>query len=69
MGEAGYPETRLTSGAGHDASYLNDVCPSAMLFVPGVDGVSHRESESTEWSDVVAGVEVLGRAVVKSATV
>jgi len=69
MGEAGYEETRLTSGAGHDASYLNDVCPTAMIFVPSVDGVSHRESEFTEWADVVAGVDVLGRAVVKSATV
>ncbi len=68
MGEAGHEETRLRSGAGHDASYLNDVCPTAMIFVPSVDGVSHRESEFTEWSDVVAGVDVLGRAVVKSAT-
>ncbi|MEF8979116.1 MAG: Zn-dependent hydrolase [Haloarculaceae archaeon] len=60
---AGYEGTHLTSGAGHDASYLNDVCPTAMIFVPSVDGVSHRESEYTEWEDVVAGVEVLGRAV------
>jgi N-carbamoyl-L-amino-acid hydrolase len=63
MRDAGYEETRLTSGAGHDASYLNDICPTAMLFVPSVDGVSHRESEYTEWEDVVAGVETLGRAV------
>jgi len=67
MDEAGYGETRLTSGAGHDASYLNDVCPAAMVFVPSVDGVSHRESEYTEWEDVLAGVEVLGRAVVRKA--
>jgi N-carbamoyl-L-amino-acid hydrolase len=59
----GYEVTRLTSGAGHDASYLDDVCPTAMVFVPSVDGVSHRESEHTEWKDVVAGVETLGRAV------
>ena len=65
MREAGYAETRLTSGAGHDASYLHDICPTAMVFVPSVDGVSHRESEYTEWEDVLAGVEVLGRAVVK----
>ncbi len=67
MDEAGYAETRLTSGAGHDASYLNEICPTAMVFVPSVDGVSHRESEFTEWEDVLAGVEVLGRAVVKTA--
>lgn len=63
MDDAGYGETRLTSGAGHDASYLDDVCPTAMIFVPSVDGVSHRESEYTDWEDVLAGVEVLGRAI------
>lgn len=67
MAEAGYEETHLTSGAGHDASYLTDVCPAAMVFVPSVDGVSHRESEFTEWADVLAGVEVLGRAAVRKA--
>ena len=31
----GYPSLRMVSGAGHDASYLNQVCPAAMIFVPG----------------------------------
>lgn len=60
---AGYEGTTLVSGAGHDASYLDDVCPTGMVFVPSVDGISHRESEFTEWEDVVAGVEVLSEAV------
>ncbi|AUX10130.1 beta-ureidopropionase/N-carbamoyl-L-amino-acid hydrolase [Halalkaliarchaeum desulfuricum] len=60
---AGYEGTRLVSGAGHDASYLDDVCPTGMVFVPSLEGVSHRESEFTEWSDVVAGVEVLCEVV------
>jgi N-carbamoyl-L-amino-acid hydrolase len=64
---AGHEPVRLTSGAGHDASYLEDICPTAMLFVPSEDGVSHRESEYTEWTDVVAGVEVLGGAVRRAA--
>jgi N-carbamoyl-L-amino-acid hydrolase len=34
-----------------------------MVFVPSVDGVSHTENEYTEWDDIVAGVEVLYRAV------
>jgi N-carbamoyl-L-amino-acid hydrolase len=63
MTAADHEPVRLTSGAGHDASYLDEVCPTAMVFVPSEDGVSHRESEYTEWADVVAGVEVLGGTV------
>jgi N-carbamoyl-L-amino-acid hydrolase len=59
----GYDFTRLVSGAGHDANYLNTICPSSMIFVPSVDGISHRESEFTEWDDVLAGTEVLLSAV------
>jgi len=61
--ERGYEYTRLVSGAGHDANYLNTICPTSMIFVPSVDGISHRESEFTEWSDVVAGIDVLLGAV------
>jgi N-carbamoyl-L-amino-acid hydrolase len=68
MAAAGYPEMRLTSGAGHDASYLARICPAAMVFVPSVDGISHRESEFTEWEDVLAGTEVLLGAVRRKAS-
>ncbi len=67
--DAGYEYTRLVSGAGHDANYLNTITPTSMIFVPSVDGVSHRESEYTEWEDVVAGTEVLRRAVVDRAAI
>ncbi|WP_066413978.1 Zn-dependent hydrolase [Halorubrum aethiopicum] len=59
--------TRLVSGAGHDASYLNRVCPTGMVFVPSVGGVSHTEDEFTEWDDVVTGVNVLLNAAVEKA--
>jgi N-carbamoyl-L-amino-acid hydrolase len=59
--------TTLRSGAGHDANYLNRVAPTAMVFVPSVDGISHRESEFTAWADVVTGTEVLGHAVATAA--
>jgi len=55
--------TRLVSGAGHDANYLNKITPTSMIFVPSVDGISHRESEFTEWEDIVTGTEVLLNAV------
>ena len=59
--------TRLISGAGHDASYLNRVCPTGMVFVPSVGGVSHTEAEFTAWEDVVTGVNVLLNATVEKA--
>ena len=67
--EAGCEYARLVSGAGHDANYLNEITQTSMIFVPSVDGISHRESEYTEWEDVVAGTEVLLRAVRKRASV
>ena len=67
--DAGCEYERLVSGAGHDASYLNEIAPTSMIFVPSVDGVSHRESEFTEWADVVAGAEVLLRAVREQAAI
>ncbi|WP_265108574.1 Zn-dependent hydrolase [Halosolutus halophilus] len=67
--DAGCEYTRLVSGAGHDANYLNKITPTSMIFVPSVDGISHRESEYTEWEDVVTGAEVLLRAVNEQASV
>jgi N-carbamoyl-L-amino-acid hydrolase len=38
-----------------------------MIFVPSVDGISHRESEYTEWEDIVVGTEILLDAVQRRA--
>jgi hydantoinase/carbamoylase family amidase len=35
----------MTSGAGHDTVYTSKHCPSAMIFVPCKDGVSHHPTE------------------------
>ncbi|WP_273836988.1 Zn-dependent hydrolase [Halococcus sp. PRR34] len=56
---------QMVSGAGHDANYLNTICPTSMVFVPSVGGVSHTEDEYTEWEDVVAGTDVLLHAVLQ----
>ena len=55
----GYRHRRMTSGAGHDAQMLARVCPTAMIFVPSVGGISHNPAEHTEADDLVAGAEVL----------
>lgn len=55
----GYAQRRMTSGAGHDAQMLARVCPSAMIFVPSVQGISHNPAEHTAPADLAAGANVL----------
>jgi N-carbamoyl-L-amino-acid hydrolase len=55
----GYSKLAMVSGAGHDASYMNQVCPTAMIFVPSIGGRSHVEVERTAWEDCEAGANVL----------
>ncbi len=50
---------RMPSGAGHDAQMLARVCPTGMVFVPSVDGVSHNPAEHTDAADLEAGANVL----------
>ena len=50
---------RLASGAGHDAQMLARTCPSGMIFVPSVGGISHNPAERTEPEHVEAGANVL----------
>ena len=50
---------RMTSGAGHDAQMMARICPSAMIFVPSRDGVSHNPREFTEQQDLLDGALVL----------
>jgi beta-ureidopropionase / N-carbamoyl-L-amino-acid hydrolase len=57
--EFGLPVKRLPSGAGHDAQMLAAVCPSCMIFVPSVNGISHNVREYTHSVDIVAGADVL----------
>ena len=50
---------RLPSGAGHDAQMMARVCPTAMVFVPSRDGISHNPAEHTDAEHLVAGCNVL----------
>jgi N-carbamoyl-L-amino-acid hydrolase len=55
----GYSVRRMPSGAGHDAQMLARVCPTAMIFVPSINGLSHNIAEDTAPSDLEAGANVL----------
>ena len=50
---------RMPSGAGHDAQMMARVCPSGMIFVPSVKGISHNPAEFTESTDLEAGANIL----------
>jgi N-carbamoyl-L-amino-acid hydrolase len=65
--DLGYSSLHMVSGAGHDASYMNQVCPTAMIFVPSIGGRSHVEVENTNWQDCEAGANVLLHAILQSA--
>jgi N-carbamoyl-L-amino-acid hydrolase len=65
--ELGYANMPIISGAGHDAVYLSRVAPTAMVFVPCEDGISHNEIENATKDDVAAGCDVLLRAMIERA--
>ena len=65
----GYSHMDIVSGAGHDACWINDLYPTAMVMCPCVDGLSHHEAEeiSPEWA--AAGADVLMHAVLETAEI
>ncbi len=56
-GKGSLPKT--TSGALHDAAILAPFVPTAMLFVPSRDGISHNPDESSRIEDIAAAAEIL----------
>jgi N-carbamoyl-L-amino-acid hydrolase len=57
--DRGHSVKRMPSGAGHDAQMLARVCPTAMIFVPSVGGISHNVKEYTQDADIEAGANLL----------
>ncbi|WP_035715300.1 Zn-dependent hydrolase [Azorhizobium doebereinerae] len=55
----GFPSMPILSFAGHDARHMEKLAPSAMIFIPCRDGVSHAESEWAEPAHVAAGAQAL----------
>lgn len=49
----------MPSGASHDSSPLAHVMPTAMLFVPSHNGISHSIEEFTEEKDIINGAQLL----------
>jgi hypothetical protein len=57
----GQPIRRMTSGAGQDAQMLARLCPTAMIFVPSIGGISHSPEERTAPEHLELGANVLLR--------
>lgn len=53
----------MHSGAGHDSQVIAPYYPTAMLFVPSINGVSHSPAENTDLDDLAVGVQVLARTL------
>jgi beta-ureidopropionase / N-carbamoyl-L-amino-acid hydrolase len=65
----GYSHRDILSGAGHDACYIARVAPTAMIFTPCVDGISHNEAEDIRPEWAAAGANVLMHAVLEKAEI
>ena len=63
----GYAAREIVSGAGHDAVYVARHIPTAMIFTPCKDGLSHNEAESIEPEEAASGCQVLFEAVLARA--
>jgi len=57
----------IVSGAGHDAVYVARTAPTAMIFVPCRDGISHNEIEDAQPEHLTAGANVLLHAMLDRA--
>jgi N-carbamoyl-L-amino-acid hydrolase len=58
-GAFGLPVRRMISGAGHDAQMMARLCPTAMIFIPSIGGLSHNPAELSTDVDMAAGANVL----------
>ena len=58
-GRCGCSCQRLPSGAGHDAQMFAPNCPTGMIFVPSLGGISHNVTEFTSKEDIAAGMNIL----------
>lgn len=61
------PTLEMQSQAGHDAYNMTHVCPTALMFCPCADGITHNEAESVAPEDAFPSVNVLLHAVLARA--
>lgn len=57
----------MIAAAGHDSVLIAPLCPSAMLFVPSVGGITHNPREYSTQEQVARGAQVLLDAIMELA--
>jgi N-carbamoyl-L-amino-acid hydrolase len=63
----GYSHRDIVSGAAHDAVYLARVAPTAMIFSPCKDGITHNNHEHADLERTVPAANVLANVVLERA--
>ena len=61
---SGEPYMRMHSGAAHDTMCVADRIPTAMVFVPCKDGISHHPAEEASPADAALAAEIILTAIV-----
>jgi acetylornithine deacetylase/succinyl-diaminopimelate desuccinylase-like protein len=59
----GEPYMRMHSGAAHDTMCVADRVPTAMVFVPCEDGISHHPAEDADPADAALAAEIILEAI------
>ncbi|MEX0954933.1 MAG: Zn-dependent hydrolase [Rhizobiaceae bacterium] len=64
-GRLGLDARSMPSGAGHDAQTMQSLCPSALMFIPSRNGVSHSPEEWSDWADIEKGANLMLAALIR----
>jgi len=59
----GEPYMRMHSGAAHDTMCVADRIPTAMVFVPCVEGISHHPAEAASPADAALAAGIILNAI------
>ncbi len=65
--EEGLTFARMVSRAYHDTVFMARICPTAMIFVPSRDGISHRPDEYSSPEEIARGTRALAGALARLA--
>ncbi|MBX9698082.1 MAG: allantoate amidohydrolase [Acetobacteraceae bacterium] len=65
--DLGHSAMRMRTRPGHDAFNMVALCPTALIFVPCRDGLSHNEAEWCSPEHCTAGAAVLAECVLRRA--
>lgn len=65
--ELGLGYTELISGPFHDSLFVGKFAPTAMIFVPSKNGISHSPEEWTDYEELARGTDLLASTLVQLA--